>query len=168
MVKVVDALTASGRLINVFAKVYPGWSGSLASALGIDKIQSTLVLKAPKVHVNWAQFDWMNTRYYYPGSFYTTYYAKGGILDAATLLGLDKNGAHIAGEAGREAVLPLDSHTDWMDRIAEKTAALLGGSGGRQVIDNRIILDGRVVARSVQEVWQNEARTGGAPLAGIA
>ena len=26
----------------------------------------------------------------------------------------------LAGEAGREAVLPLDSHTDWMDTLAER------------------------------------------------
>ena len=168
MVRLVDALTASNRMINVFARVYPGWSGSLAKALGIDKITTTLVLKTPRIRINWAEFSWMNTRYYYPGSFYTTYYARGGILDAATLLGLDKTGAHVAGEAGREAILPLEHHTEWMDKIAEKTAALLGGGNGRQVIENRIYLDGKVVADSTKQIWRSEARAGGDPLLGIA
>lgn len=168
MVAVVDALPASARRIQIAAQIVPGWRGSLASYLGIDRIKTTLVLQAPKVHINWDSFRWYNTKYAYPRSFYTTYYARGGILDAATLLGMDRTGAHIAGEAGREAVLPLENHTEWMDRIAEKTAALLGGANGRQVIENRIILDGREIARNTREVWRQEVRNGGAPLAGIA
>ena len=168
MVRLIDALTNDQRLVKVYAKILPGWTGSLASYLGIEKITTTLVLKAPKVHVNWQEFKWMSSKYWYPKSFWTTYYARGGILNAATLLGLDRTGAHVAGEAGREAVLPLDSHTDWMDRIAEKTAALLGGSGGRQVLENRIYLDGKLVAQNTKEVWRQEARAGGDPLLGIA
>ena len=42
----------------------------------------------------------------------TLWGAKGGILDKATLIG--------AGEAGKEALLPLDQNTGWMDNIAEK------------------------------------------------
>lgn len=42
--------------------------------------------------------------------------AKGGIVDAATLFG----GNIIAGEAGREAIVPLDRNTEWMDMVASR------------------------------------------------
>jgi len=54
--------------------------------------------------------------------FGVTWGAKGGILDGATLIG--------GGEAGREALLPLDRNTGWMDDLA----ARLGGNG--QVVVN--------------------------------
>ncbi len=38
--------------------------------------------------------------------------AEGGILDGATLIG--------AGEAGKEALLPLERNTEWMDTLADK------------------------------------------------
>lgn len=46
-----------------------------------------------------------------------TWGAKGGILDGATLIG--------AGEAGKEALLPLERNTGWMDTLADK----IGGRG---------------------------------------
>lgn len=46
-----------------------------------------------------------------------TWGAKGGILDGATLIG--------AGEAGKEALLPLDRNTQWMDDLADR----IGGAG---------------------------------------
>lgn len=41
--------------------------------------------------------------------------AKGGIADSAT--------AAIIGEAGKEAVLPLENNTEWMDKLADRIAA---------------------------------------------
>ncbi len=41
-----------------------------------------------------------------------SWYAKGGIVDGATLIG--------AGEAGREAIIPLERHTQWIDKVAER------------------------------------------------
>lgn len=46
-----------------------------------------------------------------------TWGAHGGILDGATLIG--------AGEAGKEALLPLERNTGWMDTLADK----IGGRG---------------------------------------
>ena len=46
------------------------------------------------------------------------WYARGGIVDGATLIG--------AGEAGREAIIPLERHTEWIDAVAERLAALQG------------------------------------------
>lgn len=58
-----------------------------------------------------------------------TWLAKGGILTRPTLFG--------GGEAGREAVLPLDNNTGWADIVADRLAAALqktqlagAGAGG--------------------------------------
>ncbi len=50
--------------------------------------------------------------------FSVDWYARGGIVDGATLIG--------AGEAGREAIIPLERHTQWLDAVAERLAARLG------------------------------------------
>lgn len=44
--------------------------------------------------------------------------ATGGIVTSATQL--------IAGEAGKEAILPLENNTEWMDKLADKIAARNG------------------------------------------
>ncbi len=47
------------------------------------------------------------------------WYKRGGIVDGATLIG--------AGEAGREAIIPLERHTQWIDAVAGRLAELLEG-----------------------------------------
>ena len=54
-------------------------------------------------------------------------HSVGGIFNKPTLTHI-KGTSHIFGEAGREAVLPLDTYTGWMDEIAAK-------------VDNRINKD---------------------------
>lgn len=49
--------------------------------------------------------------------------AQGGITQGATL--------SLIGEAGREAVLPLDRNTDWMDRLADRLAQVVSGGETR-------------------------------------
>ena len=44
--------------------------------------------------------------------------AKGGIVDQPTLA--------MVGEAGKEAVMPLENNTEWLDKIAEKVASRIG------------------------------------------
>ena len=34
----------------------------------------------------------------------------------------------LAGEAGREAVLPLEQNTEWMDAVADRVVRRMGGS----------------------------------------
>ena len=48
-----------------------------------------------------------------------TWGARGGIIDSSTLIGIG------AGEAGKEALLPLERNTGWADIIADK----IGGTG---------------------------------------
>ena len=40
------------------------------------------------------------------------WYARGGIVDGATLIG--------AGEQGKEAIIPLERHTEWIRLVAEQ------------------------------------------------
>lgn len=72
--------------------------------------------------------------------------ANGGITTGATLAEI--------GEAGREAVLPLDRNTDWMDTLADKIADRMPTSGG--TVDASLILDGETCGRLFLPYIQNE------------
>ena len=48
------------------------------------------------------------------------FHAQGGIVDKPIMFHAG-GGLHVAGEAGREAILPLQNHTEWMDILANKT-----------------------------------------------
>lgn len=84
--------------------------------------------------------------------------AQGGILNRATLIG--------AGEAGREAFLPLDRNTGWMDDIAERVGssmsaeniaaavyqAVVDGMHESEIsVNTTVNLDGRTLYRGVQK-----------------
>ena len=54
------------------------------------------------------------------------WFAQGGVFNSPSLIGV--------GEAGAEAVLPLERNTGWMDTLAAKIAASIpGGSGGSDI-----------------------------------
>ena len=72
--------------------------------------------------------------------------ANGGITTGATLAEI--------GEAGREAVLPLEQNTGWMDTLAEKIAERMPETGGS--IDASLILDGETCGRLFLPYLQNE------------
>ena len=78
------------------------------------KIQGSFSLnppKVPKLGVDW--------------------YAKGGIFNSPSIIGV--------GEAGQEAVLPIDRLDDLMARAIQKVSGGIGGSGGFSVhIENFI------------------------------
>ena len=50
-----------------------------------------------------------------------SWYKRGGIVDGATLFG--------AGEAGKEAVIPLERHTEWIDMVAESIIDKISNKG---------------------------------------
>ena len=50
--------------------------------------------------------------------------ARGGIVDKATMA--------LIGEQGKEAVVPLERNTEWIDKVADKVVDKMGG-GGRDV-----------------------------------
>lgn len=161
--KSVDKLSNDYKTLNCAVKLTKGWSGSVEKALGIETIRTKLTISTPSVSVVWDKFSWGKSSYYYPTGFKV--YGRGGIMNAATLMGYDANGtAHIGGEAGQEAILPLDRNTEWMDKIADRLASRLGGSGDVTV---QVVLDSKVVAQTTADVWRSQARNGQNPLVGV-
>jgi len=77
-----------------------GWIANVLSTLGLPT-------SLPKLNVSW--------------------YARGGIVDKASLIG--------AGEAGKEAIVPLERNTQWVRMVASQLANQLGNqnSGGYNV-----------------------------------
>lgn len=74
--------------------------------------------------------------------------AKGGIVDSATLA--------VVGERGKEAVMPLENNTEWMDVLAARLAAFQGA-------DRPIILqvDGKTFAKTSISAINNLTRQTG-------
>lgn len=151
-----------GKSVSLAVNLVKGWKGKAAKALGLDKLSSTFKLKLPKVSVTWSG------RPIPLPHFHVKWNAKGGILDGAQLFGMAGSTLLGGGERGREAVLPLESNTGWMDTLADKVAARVGGQGGsNQPIRVQVVLDGKVVAESTVRQLRNQARGGNYPLAGL-
>ena len=86
----------------------------------VGTLWTTLNIKLPHVEVNWGTVTAFGKSFDYPKGFSLKWYAKGGILDGAQIFGMMGNNFLGGGEAGREAVLPLENHTEWMDTLADK------------------------------------------------
>lgn len=95
-------------------------------------IQGFSSIHIPMPHIGW---DWSggqisigNFSFSLP-RFNLQWYAHGGVLEGAQLFGMMGNTMLGGGEAGREAVLPLENHTEWMDTLAHKVrTGLTSGS----------------------------------------
>jgi phage-related protein len=77
-------------------------------------------------------------------------FAKGGIVDSATLA--------VIGEQGKEAVVPLENNTEWLDKIA----ARLGTNSSKPIylmIDKRVL--GVASAEGINDITR---QTGNIPL----
>lgn len=87
--------------------------------------------------------------------------ARGGIVDKPTL--------SLIGEAGKEAVVPLENNTGWLDKIASKFAVMVSemndGSSSNASFTSNLIINGRQLASATIEDFNNEAiRRGYKPL----
>lgn len=73
-------------------------------------------------------------------SFSVNWYARGGVFDKPTIFA---GGGGLAGigEAGAEAVVPLEHNTQWLDKIAER----LNSNSGRDIV---LVIDGKEFARA--------------------
>ena len=74
--------------------------------------------------------------------------AKGGIINSATLA--------VVGERGKEAVMPLENNTEWIDMLAERLAA-------RQSAPSKIVLalDGKELGYATINAINNITRQTG-------
>lgn len=83
-----------------------------------------------------------------------TGHAKGGIMVAKPVV---TSSGDLFGEDGREAILPLDNNTEWIDSLAARLAALIPSGSSTP-----IILDGREVGRfCLRAVENDKLRKGG-------
>ena len=111
----------------------------------IDKIKSIINgahlklphFKLPHFKINGGKLPWGIGGKGSPPSINVDWYAKGGIFDGASLIGV--------GEKGPEAVIPLDKLWTKMDKIAE-------GAGGDQIQINIYASPGMDVKALVDEV----------------
>lgn len=76
--------------------------------------------------------------------------AKGGVVKRAT--------AAIVGEAGQEAVVPLENNTQWIDKLADKVADRIGSGGG--VVVNQT--NNYSQAHSRYEIYKSQQATAAA------
>lgn len=82
-------------------------------------------------------------------------FATGGIVPHKTVA--------MIGEQGKEAVLPLESNTGWMDVLAEKLSSKIGSGSSTVVLE----LDGREFGRAVVEQGSRETRRIGTRLVSV-
>lgn len=88
------------------------------------------------------------------------YLAKGGIINQPTLA--------MVGESGKEAVMPLENNTDWIDKLADKISSKVG-SGSREKITVNVVLEGDAagIFRVVKVEADNYTKTTGNPAFAI-
>lgn len=91
--------------------------------------------------------------------FSVDWYARGGVFDKPTLF---TSGGRLGGlgEAGAEAIVPLENNTQWLDKIADMLSEKLGG--GRNIV---LQVDGKTFGQiSVDSINALTKQTGNLPL----
>lgn len=160
------ALKLFMTLITAVGNIIP----KLASKLGeiISTIKTKLVDKAKNI----LKFDWSLPKLKMPHlnisgefslsppkvpKFSIDWYAQGGVFDTPTLFPYGNGQIGGLGEAGAEAIVPLENNTKWLDRIAER---LQGGN--RPIV---LQVDGKTFAEtSVETINQLTRQRGSLPL----
>ena len=118
-------------------------SGEESGSTWVDALKSKITsIKLPHLKVEWEPISNVVAKFFGVTALpklSISWYAKGGILDGAQIFGAMGNTLLGGGEAGREAVLPLDRNTDWMDNIADRVAQRLGGCGNTDALLRELI-----------------------------
>lgn len=80
--------------------------------------------------------------------------AKGGIIDGPTLAML--------GEAGKEAVMPLERNTGWIDELASRLASIIGdqGTGNNPLVVQVYVGEDKLLDKLVEVGRRRNARAG--------
>ena len=83
--------------------------------------------------------------------------AQGGVVNGATIA--------MIGEAGKEAVVPLERNTGWINNLAEKLGSKINNDGNDKDLTVNLMLDGKVVtATVVKNINQQTRLNGRSPL----
>ena len=125
-------------------------------------------LKLPHIQVDWVEAGGVLSKFFgisHIPNLSVKWFAQGGILNGAQLFGRVGSTLLGGGEAGREAVLPLDRNTGWMDKIADRVVSRLGTGNDGPVTIN-LLLDGKILTSYVIQSLRRQARGAGQPAWG--
>lgn len=165
-------LKASVKLFGTIVSSLGSVVSSIATKCGeiVSTIKNKLVEKAKNI----MKFDWSLPKLKLPhfsikGEFSLTpprvprlavnWYAQGGVFEQPTLFNYGGNNIGGLGEAGAEAIVPLENNTKWLDKIAEK----LSSSSQKQIV---LQVDGTTFAKIACDSINDLARQQGSlPLA---
>ena len=148
--KFTAAWTAVKNVFSTGGKIFDGIKDGIVSAFktvvnaiirGINKVIAvpfnainSVLKKIKSVEVLGIKpFKWVNT-FTVPS---IPELAKGGIVDSATLA--------VVGERGKEAIMPLENNTEWIDTLASK---INGSNGNTKPIPIVLNVDGKVFAQT--------------------
>ena len=125
-------------------------------------------LRLPHLFVEWDPVDSVLANFFGVSAFprlSVQWFAKGGILDGAQIFGAMGTTLLGGGERGREAILPLDTNTGWMDVLAHRIAQILNvdsGSDGNLTVN--LVLDGDMLTSYVIKGIRRRSRAGTASI----
>ena len=120
-------------------------------------------LRLPHLQVNWDPVDNVLAQFFGVTAFprlSVQWFAKGGILDGAQIFGRMGSTLLGGGERGREAILPLDTNTGWMDVLANRISQSLNTDGGDVNATINIVLDGEKIASYFIKRLRQSSRAG--------
>lgn len=123
-------------------------------------------LKLPHLSVTWEPVSGILARILGSASLphlSVKWFARGAVLDGAQIFGAAGNTLLGGGEAGREAVLPLDRNTGWMDELAQRLYVLITNTAGssEETIRVPVSLDGELLTEVVARRLRNRQRATG-------
>lgn len=121
-------------------------------------------LRLPHLRVDWDPVDNVLANFFGVSAFprlSVQWFAKGGILDGAQIFGRMGSTLLGGGERGREAILPLDTNTGWMDVLANRIAQSLSmGDNGDVNATINVILDGEKITSYFIKGLRRRSRAG--------
>ena len=116
--------------MNSIASILISTAQAIAAAYGVNPIYGA-VMTGILSAIGAAQVATVAAQQYTPAL------ATGGIVSAPTTA--------LIGEAGKEAVLPLEQNTDWMDELAYRIGSIVTSDRINTAIDRTLNEDGRTV-----------------------
>jgi hypothetical protein len=121
-------------------------------------------LRLPHLQVDWDPVDNVLAQFFGVSAFprlSVQWFAKGGILNGAQIFGRMGSTLLGGGERGREAILPLDTNTGWMDVLANRIAQILNVDGNGDINATiNVVLDGDIITSYVMRGLRRRSRAG--------
>lgn len=127
--------SAVNKVLSTAASIINGFIGAINSAISvINAIPGVNISKLSRLSV--------------------PKLARGGVVDTATLA--------MIGENGKEAVVPLENNTEWIDKLAERISDLVGSGSTTPIV---LQIDGKTFAQlTVDQINNLTRQRGNLPL----